>query len=208
MAILKFKNNGKWESIAAFKGEPGKDGAIQYQAGEGINIEDNIISCTQKGSDGTNTHPPVYFVSVPKVSGGKYSLRFFNDWQKESLINVIRYWIDNSIKDPVIVVSGLYASQCARVYSCVSNYNPGQTGITTVLFRGLGTYNFNNTIYLNSLTIYYNRTDNADGTYTIDLVDNNGGCIHHNDNHTSLPTTTYVSNAITSAISTALEADY
>lgn len=44
MAKLKFKSNGKWESIAAFQGEPGKDGAIQYTAGEGITIENNTIS--------------------------------------------------------------------------------------------------------------------------------------------------------------------
>lgn len=44
MAKLKFKSNGKWESIAAFQGEPGKDGAIQYTAGEGITIENDTIS--------------------------------------------------------------------------------------------------------------------------------------------------------------------
>ena len=49
MAKLKFKSNGKWESIAAFQGEPGKDGAIQYTAGEGITIEDNVISVATEG---------------------------------------------------------------------------------------------------------------------------------------------------------------
>jgi hypothetical protein len=45
MAKLKFKNSkGEWESIAAFQGEPGKDGAIQYNAGEGVKIENNTIS--------------------------------------------------------------------------------------------------------------------------------------------------------------------
>ena len=45
MAKLKFKNsNGEWESIAAFQGEPGKDGAIQYTAGKGISIENDVIS--------------------------------------------------------------------------------------------------------------------------------------------------------------------
>lgn len=51
MAKLKFKNSkGEWESIAAFQGEPGKDGAIQYTAGPGIKIENNIISSTGGGS--------------------------------------------------------------------------------------------------------------------------------------------------------------
>lgn len=45
MSILKFKKpDGTWESIAAIKGEPGKDGAIQYTAGEGITIENDTIS--------------------------------------------------------------------------------------------------------------------------------------------------------------------
>lgn len=75
MAILKLKNNqGEWQSIPAFKGEPGKDGytpvkgvdyfdgkdgvdgkngidgkpgqdgAIQYTAGNGIKIENNTVS--------------------------------------------------------------------------------------------------------------------------------------------------------------------
>lgn len=45
MSILKFKKpDGTWESVAAIKGEDGKDGAIQYEAGDGIKIEDNIIS--------------------------------------------------------------------------------------------------------------------------------------------------------------------
>ena len=53
MAILKFKDKGEWKSIAAFKGEDGKDGAIQYQAGPGINIsEDNVISTTFTDEDG------------------------------------------------------------------------------------------------------------------------------------------------------------
>jgi hypothetical protein len=54
MAILKVKNTqGEWQSIPAFKGEPGepgKDGAIQYTAGDGIKIENNVISSTGGGS--------------------------------------------------------------------------------------------------------------------------------------------------------------
>lgn len=45
MAIMKFKNsNGEWQGIPAFKGENGKDGAIQYQAGDGIKIENDTIT--------------------------------------------------------------------------------------------------------------------------------------------------------------------
>lgn len=45
MAMMKFKNsNGEWMSIPAFKGEPGKDGAVQYKAGDGIKIENDTIT--------------------------------------------------------------------------------------------------------------------------------------------------------------------
>lgn len=45
MAIMKFKNsNGEWMSIPAFQGEPGKDGAVQYKAGDGIKIENDTIT--------------------------------------------------------------------------------------------------------------------------------------------------------------------
>ncbi len=45
MSLLRIKNsNGKWVHIPAIHGKPGKDGAIQYVAGEGIKIEDNVIS--------------------------------------------------------------------------------------------------------------------------------------------------------------------
>lgn len=55
MAILKFKDAGEWKSIAAFKGEDGKDGAIQYTAGAGINISpDNVISATMTGEGGAD----------------------------------------------------------------------------------------------------------------------------------------------------------
>ena len=45
MAILKIKDEtGKFVGIPAIQGPPGKDGAIQYVAGDGIKIEDNVIT--------------------------------------------------------------------------------------------------------------------------------------------------------------------
>ena len=45
MSILKFKNaDGTWNGIAAFKGENGKDGVVQYKAGNGIKIENDTIT--------------------------------------------------------------------------------------------------------------------------------------------------------------------
>lgn len=76
MSILKFKNaDGTWNGIAAFKGEDGKDGAIQYKAGYGINIsEDNTISATLDPSAGitVDTNPTEGSVN-PVSSGGVYN---------------------------------------------------------------------------------------------------------------------------------------
>ena len=48
MAILKIKDEtGKFVDIPAIQGAPGKDGAVQYEAGEGIEIEDNTISINE-----------------------------------------------------------------------------------------------------------------------------------------------------------------
>lgn len=76
MSILKFKNaDGTWNGVAAFKGEDGKDGAIQYKAGYGINIsEDNTISTTLDPSAGVtvDTNPTEGSVN-PVSSGGVYN---------------------------------------------------------------------------------------------------------------------------------------
>lgn len=45
MAILKIKDEtGKFVDIPAIQGAPGKDGAIQYEAGENIKIDGNVIN--------------------------------------------------------------------------------------------------------------------------------------------------------------------
>ena len=45
MAVLKIKDEtGKFIDIPAIQGAPGKDGAIQYAAGDGIKIDGNVIS--------------------------------------------------------------------------------------------------------------------------------------------------------------------
>lgn len=76
MAILKFKDKGEWKSIAAFKGEDGKDGAIQYTAGPGIKIEDNVISATLDGDGGlelTVDQQPIAGSTNPVSSGGVHT---------------------------------------------------------------------------------------------------------------------------------------
>lgn len=77
MAILKFRDAGEWKSIAAFKGEDGKDGAIQYKPGYGIHIsEDNVISSTVEGGTGESIvvdDTPVADSTNAVSSGGVFS---------------------------------------------------------------------------------------------------------------------------------------
>lgn len=72
MAILKFKSNGKWESIAAFQGEPGKDGAIQYTAGKGINIENDTISAEV---DKQYVDEAIAGIEIPEGDGGNTNVK-------------------------------------------------------------------------------------------------------------------------------------
>lgn len=75
MATLKFRDRDGWTGIAAFKGEDGKDGAIQYTAGPGIKIENNIISATLNGEGGvelTVDQVPTKGSTNPVASGGVY----------------------------------------------------------------------------------------------------------------------------------------
>lgn len=75
---MKFRNaDGSWKSIAAFKGEDGKDGAIQYRPGPGINIsEDNVISTTftdEGGMELTVDTQPIAESTNPVSSGGVFT---------------------------------------------------------------------------------------------------------------------------------------
>ena len=72
MSILKFKNpDGTWKSVTAIQGEPGKDGAIQYKPGKGINItEDNVIEA--EFEDITVDETPVEGSNNPVSSGGVF----------------------------------------------------------------------------------------------------------------------------------------
>ena len=100
MAKLKFKSNGKWESIAAFQGEPGKDGAIQYTAGEGITIENDTISAevTKQYVDDA-----IGGIEIPE-SGGSDNVYVINQGMPSNLVasgfaNETTLSIDNNNRD-------------------------------------------------------------------------------------------------------------
>lgn len=146
MAILKVKNTqGEWQSIPAFKGDkgdPGKDGAIQYTAGEGIKIEDNIISATGNG----NGLKGVYVVDAPQLvmTGASYGNRenyseMFTDFE-----NAINKAIADGYKYPILIVNAknaTYLLECKQMYvgsngsitftSPINTNNENQIGLTS-----------------------------------------------------------------------------
>ena len=55
MSVLKIKDaNNNWQSIPAIKGADGRDGYVQYTAGTGIDITNNVISNTQTSAEWGN----------------------------------------------------------------------------------------------------------------------------------------------------------
>lgn len=106
MSILKFKNpDGTWESIAAIKGEPGRDGAIQYQAGEGIKIEDNVISSENSGS---NNMGVVYIVTSQNLNSDEN----FAPTLRTDLNNALTdYFANNNNENPVLIIKGTSNSE-------------------------------------------------------------------------------------------------
>lgn len=105
MAKLKFKNSkGEWESIAAFQGEPGKDGAIQYIAGEGIKIEDNIISAEGNGGELDS----VYVADIPEFYHGASSTTEVLKTKFGEVLSKIR---QDGCKYPILIIKGANATQ-------------------------------------------------------------------------------------------------
>lgn len=68
MAVLKIRDeNGNFIGVQSIKGDKGEDGAIQYTAGENIEItEDNVINCTASGSSGASDY--VELTNKPKIN--------------------------------------------------------------------------------------------------------------------------------------------
>jgi len=71
MSLLRIKNaDGTWFHIPAINGKPGKDGAIQYVAGDGIKIDgtsNEIISLKVEAPD-LVTSKSVTFIKLVKPS--------------------------------------------------------------------------------------------------------------------------------------------
>lgn len=106
MSILKFKKpDGTWESIAAIKGEPGKDGAIQYQAGEGIKIEGNVISSENSGSSNMGV---VHIVTSQNLNSDEN----FAPTLRTDLNNALTdYFANNNNENPVLIIKGTSNSE-------------------------------------------------------------------------------------------------
>ena len=122
MAKLKFKNSkGEWESIAAFQGEPGKDGAIQYTAGDGIKIENNIISTTSEGGSGLIG---VYTIHLPNMrSNGNYAAGNTTEQAvdiRNKFAEILMQAKKDGFEKPSFIVIGYDGTP--RMYECKTYY--------------------------------------------------------------------------------------
>lgn len=117
MAILKIKDEtGKFVDIPAIQGAPGKDGAIQYEAGENITIDGNVISA----SGGITLN------DVKAITG---ELENLSTEDKSSLVNAINEAMNNGGITELtgdIVMQNLSAGIYLLNGNCTLFYQTGQ----------------------------------------------------------------------------------
>ena len=213
MAKLKFKSNGKWESIAAFQGEPGKDGAIQYTAGEGITIENDTISAevTKQYVDdavanaGTGAETgfvlngsPVFKIGcsyIYQLEVGKTYSGYIN---ADDAIAMYKYCVENGVEYPAINLLMNSSNVQFTGIGVARTKVVDITGSSAMIdIYGLSSSDPNKYWYMD-LRI----SCNADGTYAM----SNSTSIRFSE-YTGA-TKTYVDNAIKASITSTLESDY
>lgn len=119
MAILKIKDEtGKFVDIPAIQGAPGKDGAIQYTAGEGIKIEGNVISATGG----------VTLEEVTAITGDPQKL----ETESKQLVGAINEVLANGggieeLTDEIVVIKDLEAG----IYHITNSVQTIQYGTTS-----------------------------------------------------------------------------
>ena len=199
MAILRIKDEtGKFVDIPAIQGAPGKDGAIQYEAGEGIKIEGNVISATGG----------VSLEDVTKITG---DLEKLPTEYKDDLVGAISEVAGSSgipiITDEVVssVEPGIYIlSKTVRAISI----NGGLKAITS------GTqYRDTSIMIVPAYQLYASST--TDVKYPVIFqrdriltwVGNNEIVLKY-DELSDTVTKEYVDDAISAAITTVLEGEY
>lgn len=214
MAILKLKNNqGKWTSVPAFQGEPGKDGAVQYTAGKGITIENDTISAEVDkqyvdeaiANAGTGAETgfvlngsPVFKIScsyIHQLEVGKTYSGYIN---ANDAIAMYKYCVENGVEYPAI---NLLMNSSNAEFTGIGVARTKVVNITgssaMIDIYGLSASNPNKYWYID-LRI----SCSADGNYTMSTS-------------TSIKfseyvgaTKTYVGNAIKTSITSTLESDY
>lgn len=224
MAKLKFKSNGKWESIAAFQGEPGKDGAIQYTAGKGITIENDTISAEV---DKQYVDEAIAGIEIPEGDLNGIISPIFNV-SLPGFIEADNMWVQKTGVTDAAVISSFQ-----KMYNYCKKNNINSPIISTV--RGIGitssdilssatlTYNFirhssySNTSKTRALTITasMNMTDDIIKSINFTVRTNNGDYLKLANSEEYTPTADYhpstkkyVDDAISAAITTVLEAEY
>lgn len=95
MSVLRFRQeDGSWTGLAALKGDPGRDGAIQYSAGNGINITNDEIALDMDTTPTALSTKPVtsdgiksYVDNAIQVSGGGDMLRSVYDTNQDGVVD-------------------------------------------------------------------------------------------------------------------------
>ena len=119
MAILKIKDEtGKFVDIPAIQGPPGKNGAIQYEAGENIKIDGNVISAT----GGNRSY-------VWDMTNGDEAKAMFQSWLNDyytynTFPNIIAHQTKGSTRFyPTINIGFEYTDK--KIYLTFGYYNQG-----------------------------------------------------------------------------------
>ena len=196
MAILKIKDEtGKFVDIPAIQGAPGKDGAIQYEAGENITIDGNVISANRS---------PIYLFKT------KLSLKYAGSNQggysdeKPILTEIINSMYANGDTTGSILLQGKDTLTALLHLNQETDYTiQRQHGIYR--FKGIlpNAYNTYNKIRMNvELSI--------DGTWENNVFMCTGYNISNGTDYdlSTFTTKQYVDDSIKAAITTTLEGEY
>lgn len=179
MAILKIKDEtGKFVDIPAIQGAPGKDGAIQYVAGEGIEINDNVISCTNSGTLGsdiytTNIEALVEIEETQGVANKNFNSGNVNTANANSLTTIGTFWLTD-VTSPMIgkklksvTINGI--TQGGTITFRANNTITVSKSLTNVSNYASAATQLNNDA--NTIDIFRLRVNSGIQTYLLDGTD-------------------------------------
>lgn len=208
MAILKIKDEtGKFVDIPAIQGAPGKDGAIQYEAGENITIDGNVISA----SGGSCR---VYNIDTTSNLSDK------NIYFETDVLNEVNEIINKNLDNTFILFINF--TKNANKLKFEFNFKTPTSNVSNVSGSVYGVYEASEQDRKKKFTIKYDKYSN--GTILVTQFSSTTNPLYEltkddvltKTNTTSYTPTSdynpatkkYVDDAISSSITTSLEASY